>query len=106
MRFFGVVIDSLSSKLAFYIQWPLNMHATFKKINAVGIESGVVAGEQPASGTGEQPASGVADRRDGGRGARATASAGAASGGASGEQSSGGGCKMEDGTETGARTVS
>jgi hypothetical protein len=78
------------------------MHATFKKINAVGIESGVVAGEQPASGTGEQPVSGVADRRDGGRGARATASAGAASG----EQSSGGGCKMEDGTETGARTVS
>jgi hypothetical protein len=37
-------------------------------------------------------------------GARATASGGAASGGtASGEQSSGGSCKMEDGTETGAR---
>jgi hypothetical protein len=58
---------------------------------AVAVESGAVAGEQPASG--------VADRRDGGRGARTTASTGAASG----EQSSGGGCKMEDGTETGAR---
>lgn len=61
-----------------------------------------------ASGTGgrragEQPASGEADRRAAGRGARATVSGGAASGGTtSGEQSSGGGCKMEDGTETGA----
>jgi hypothetical protein len=60
-----------------------------------------------AGWAGEQPASGVADRRAAGRGAHATASGGAASGGmASGEQSSGGGCKMEDGTETGARTVS
>jgi hypothetical protein len=72
-------------------------------------QAGARAGAAVASGTGgrgagEQPASGVVDRRAAGRGARATASGGAASGGTvSGEQSSGGGCKMEDGTETGAR---
>ena len=70
-----------------------------------GVQGG--GGERDGRGAGEQPASGVADRRDGGRGVRATVSAGAASGGTvSGEQSSGGGCKMEDGTETGARAVS
>jgi hypothetical protein len=67
-----------------------------------GVRGG--GGERDGRGAGEQPTSGVADRRDGGRGVRATVSAGAASGGTvSGEQSSGDGCKMEDGTETGAR---
>jgi hypothetical protein len=72
---------------------------------AAAVESGAaVASWTGGRGAGEQPASGVADRRAAGRGARATASGGAASGGtASGEQISGGGCKMEDGTETGAR---